>query len=167
MRIIDPILQELEQESATTKRVLDRVPGDKLDWKPHDKSFSLGQLAFHVASSPASISEMISVDEFPIPDSFDQDAPTSLEQIHTAWQEGLSTINTVLNDMDDGTARSTWKATKNGNTIMEIPKVAVARVLLLNHMYHHRGQLTVYLRLLDIPVPSTYGPSADENPFDM
>jgi uncharacterized damage-inducible protein DinB len=160
------ILRELEQESATTRRVLERVPADKLSWKPHPKSMSLGQLALHVASAPAYVSA------WALQDTMDFSAgggglpsPDSVEEILKAHDEGtLKTRETLTAVGDDGLHRP-WKAVANGTTIFEMPKAALVRSIVMNHVYHHRGQLSVYLRLLDVPVPSIYGPSADENPL--
>ena len=138
---------ELEREAQTTRRVLERVPEDKLTWKPHAKSMSLGRLAQHVATIPGGVSGMARLDHFDV-EKFAE--PPQLE----------STAAT-----GDAAMMQNWSFKMGGNPIMTVPPIAVYRSILLNHLYHHRGQLTVYLRLLDVPVPSIYGPSADENPF--
>ena len=166
MRMIDPILAELEAEAETTKRVLERVPQDKLAWKPHEKSLSLGQLAHHVAALPGDVSNLVAVDQVEVPDfTFPEaeDAAALLKTLH----EGVAKAKGVLNDMDDQALMSPWKATRGGREVMSIPKIGLVRSIMLNHWYHHRGQLVVYLRLQGIPLPSVYGPTADENPFAL
>jgi uncharacterized damage-inducible protein DinB len=165
MRLVDPILMELDQESQTTKRVLDRVSNDKLAWKPHPKSYSLGQLALHIAAAPAGIVAAVSKDTAEAPDFSQQPEPQSRQEILDAFSKSLASARETLNKMDDARLMSTWTLKGNGETVMSAPRIGVLRSILLNHIYHHRGQLSVYLRLLDVPVPSIYGPSADENPF--
>lgn len=163
MRMIDPLLAELEQEAATTRRVLERVPEDRLSWKPHAKSMSLGELAFHIASTPGGVSSLLreSSCELPSPPS----PPGTKAEILGTFEESLKTAKDILGGWDDAAATSVWRLTKDGKELFAAPKIAVARMIILNHSYHHRGQLSVYLRELDVPVPSIYGPSADENPF--
>lgn len=165
MRIIDSILAELDQEAVTTKKVLERVPQDKLDWKPHEKSMTFGQLALHVATTPGGVAEHMTKDEMEMPDLGNYDQPKTTEEILSALDDSLSKARQILNDMDDKAAMSHLKITKGGQEVMSMPKIGMARAILLNHWYHHRGQLCVYLRLQDLPVPAVYGPSADENPF--
>ena len=165
MNIAGPFVAELTQEAATTRRVLERVPEDKLSWKPHAKSMSLGQLAMHVAEMPSVISDFISTDVFEAPSSFAQGAATSRAELLTAHDESIKKATKTLSGFDDARMMAEWKFTAGGKTKMAMPRAAVVRVIMMNHLYHHRGQLSVYLRLLDVPVPSIYGPSADENPF--
>jgi len=166
MPVTDAFLVEFENEAKTTRRVLERVPADKLSWKPHPKSMSLGKLALHVASSPGVICgwALDDVTEFgggAPPD------PTTTEEIVAAHDKSVSRVKEILSAMSDGDVSKEWGAMPKGggDVFFKMPKVALLRTLGLNHTYHHRGQLSVYLRLLDVPVPSIYGPSADENPF--
>jgi len=163
-RMTDPILAELDQEAATTRRVLERVPGDKLAWRPHPKSMSLGQLALHVATTPGGVATILSQDSFELP-GFNQPAPGSAAELIPALEESVKTAKKLLSDLNDQKAMAAWQLTKDGKVLFEAPRIAVIRSIMLNHWYHHRGQLSVYLRLLNVPVPSIYGPSADENPF--
>ena len=165
MSISAQFVQELEQEAQTTRRVLERVPEDKLGWKPHAKSWSLGQLAMHVASVPGSVAQIARPDSVPVPEDFSQAQPASSAEIMSALADSLSSAKTALEGWDDAAMGATWKATAGDREVMAIPRVALLRSIMFNHLYHHRGQLAVYLRLLDVPVPSIYGPSADENPF--
>jgi len=164
MAIVDSILMEIEQEANTTKRVLDRVPEGKLGWKPHAISYSLGQLALHIARGQGGLADMASKDTFEIGD-MSQPAPASMKEILDTFSQSTAHAKQVLATMDDARLMATWTATRNGKVILSLPRIGFIRAILMNHMYHHRGQLSVYLRLLDVPVPSIYGPSADENPF--
>jgi uncharacterized damage-inducible protein DinB len=164
MRLVDSILMEIDQEAQTTKRVLDRIPGDKLAWKPHPKSFSLGQLALHIASVQASVAAAAVPDSMEAPN-FSQPEPKNRQEVLETFAKSLESAKDTLRKMDDARLSSMWSLTKNGRVLMSVPRVAFIRSILMNHIYHHRGQLSVYLRMLDVPVPSIYGPSADENPF--
>jgi len=163
-RIVDSFIAELEQEAATTRKVLERVPADKWDWKPHEKSFSLGGLAYHIATIPGVISKMVAPDSFDIAD-FQKSEPRPKEELLTALDESVAEAKKYLESVDDERAMATWRFTAGGQTKMEAPRIGVIRMIMLSHWYHHRGQMLVYLRLLDIPVPSVYGPTADDNPF--
>ena len=165
-RMVDSVLAELDQEAATTRRVLERVPGDKLGWKPHVKSMSLGQLALHVATIPGAVAKFLAGDGLDIGGvNFEAPAATSASELLPALDESIKTAKEVLTGLDDHKAMTTWKLTRGATELFAAPRIGVARSIMLNHWYHHRGQLSVYLRLLNIPVPSIYGPSADENPF--
>ncbi|MCH7979287.1 MAG: hypothetical protein IH935_09965, partial [Acidobacteria bacterium] len=155
-RMIDPLLAEMEQEAETTKRVLERVPNDKLGWKPHTKSMSLGQLALHVATIPGSASEILAEDVFEFPERT-QHAASSAAELVPALEETIKTAKRVAGGFDDKKAMGTWKLMKDGKEIMAAPRIALLRSFMLSHWFHHRGQLSVYLRLLDVPVPSIYG----------
>ena len=163
---MEPMLNELRQEAATTKRLLERVPEDRLGWKPHPKSMSLGQLAFHVARIPGDLSRLAQLDEFDASRAnFDPPAPNSGEEILTALEQSVSDAAQYLGSLTPEIAAASWRLTLRGSEVFTIPRAGVLRSLLLNHWYHHRGQLSVYLRLLDVPIPVIYGRSADENPF--
>jgi uncharacterized damage-inducible protein DinB len=164
MSMTDAILKELHTEAGITRRVLERVPDDKLAWKPHAKSMSLGELALHTAMVPGYISSWAQVDEF----AFTGEKPpaaTSTADILAAHDASAKQAKAIIGGLGDSGLAANWKGTMGGKTIFEMPKAALVRSIALNHWYHHRGQLSVYLRLLDVPVPSIYGPSADENPF--
>jgi uncharacterized damage-inducible protein DinB len=165
MRMLDVFLQELEQEAKTTRRVLERVPGNKLAWKPHERSMSLGQLAMHIATTPGGVAELSQKSPFPISD-FKQAEAATRDEILSAFEESIAKAKSILNRMDDAALDKTWRAVDaDGKDVMTIPIGAMLRTIMLNHWYHHRGQLSVYLRQVGAPVPSIYGPSADENPF--
>jgi len=164
MRLVDSILLEIDQEAQTTKRVLDRIPEDKLAWKPHPKAFSLGQLALHIASVPGSVAAAAVPDSMEAPN-FSQPEAKSRKEVLDTFSKSLESAKDALKKMDDARLMSVWSLTKNGKVLMSVPRIGFIRSILMNHNYHHRGQLSVYLRMLDVPVPSIYGPSADENPF--
>jgi len=164
MSTVELLLQELEQEAQTTRRVLERVPNDRLAWKPHDRSMSLGQLALHIASVPGAIAEISQISPFPVP-KFEQPSAKSASELIPALEESLAKARTILGKLDDADLAKTWRVVDGDREVMAIPVGAVLRSIMLNHWYHHRGQLSVYLRQVGVPVPSIYGPSADENPF--
>ncbi len=165
-QVIDSMLNELREEAAITKRVLERVPEDKLAWKPHPKSMSLGQLAFHVASIPGNLAKLVQLDEFDASQAnFQPPGPGNLKEIHSTFDESIHTAETYLAGMTERDAKATWRLTLRRKEVFGKPRVGVLRSILLNHWYHHRGQLSVNLRLLEVPVPVIYGRSADENPF--
>ena len=165
MAIIDGLLAELEQESDATRRVLERVPQAHLSWRPHPKSMSLGQLALHVATVPGMVAELASVDTIPEPPVFVQPEAATAAELIPALTASLAKARHHLAAFDDAAMGATWRLMSGGRELLAMPRAAFARAIMLNHWYHHRGQLLVYLRLLDVPVPSVYGPSADENPF--
>jgi uncharacterized damage-inducible protein DinB len=164
MAIMEPILAEIEQESVTTRKLLERVPEDKLSWRPHHKCYSLGQLALHIASIPGALSAAVAVDSLELP-KFQQPEAKSKSEILDTFSKSLAQARENLARIDDAKALATWTVTRNGATVMSLPRIQFMRAILLNHCYHHRGQLSIYLRQLDVPLPSIYGPSADENPF--
>jgi uncharacterized damage-inducible protein DinB len=164
MAMIDILLQELEQEAHTTRRVLERVPDAHLGWKPHEKSMSLGQLALHVATVPGMVAEMTVQPFITVPE-FTQPSATRADELIPALEASVAKARTLLRGMDDGALAFTWRLMDGDREVMALPRGALLRSIMLNHWYHHRGQLSVYLRQLGVPVPSIYGPSADENPF--
>jgi uncharacterized damage-inducible protein DinB len=165
MTIANALLAELEQEAQTTRRVLERIPHAHLSWKPHPKSMSLGQLALHVATVPGNVAELLAMDTMLEPPAFVQQEAATAAELVPALTESVAKARRHLGGFDDAAMGATWRLMSGGREVMAMPRVAFARAVMLNHWYHHRGQLLVYLRLLDLPVPSVYGPSADENPF--
>jgi len=164
--ILIPVFEEFREEAATTRRVLDRVPESKLAWKPHAKSMTLGQLAWHIATIPGSLARLIQQESFDVSQaSFVPPQPKSLEEILTAYEQNVRQAEQCLDHMTDDRASGMWRLERNGKKIFTRPRLAVMRSIMLNHWYHHRGQLSVYLRLLEVPVPVIYGPSADVDPF--
>lgn len=165
MALIDGLLQELEQEAQTTRRVLERVPDDKLTWRPHPKARTLGELALHIAIVPGGIAEFVTRDDkVQVPD-FADPSPQSSAELVPALNASIEKATTLLTGISDAKLLETWRMFDGDKEVFAIPRVAMLRSIMLNHWYHHRGQLSVYLRELDVPLPSIYGPSADENPF--
>src|SRR4051812_11997519 len=165
MSMSQRFLQEFDNEAKTTRRVLERVPADKFNWKPHPKSMSLGELAMHTARTPGMICGWACEEETKFGGGDPQPAATSTADIVAAHDKSVETMKQTMGQLGDEGLMKNWKATAGEQTLFEMPKGALIRSIALNHWYHHRGQLSVYLRLLDVPVPSIYGPSADENPF--
>jgi uncharacterized damage-inducible protein DinB len=164
--MLDSMLDELRQEAATTRRVLERVPEEKLPWRPHPKSMSLGQLSLHVASIPGDLVGLVQLEEFDASQAnFVPPEASSVDQILTALNTSVKTAEDYLSRLDDKTAAGNWRLTLREQEVFSMPRISVLRSIMLNHWYHHRGQLAVYLRLLEVPVPVIYGRSADENPF--
>ena len=165
MAIIDGLLQELEREAQTTRRVLERVPGNQLAWRPHPKARTLGELALHVARVPGGVAQLVAAPSPAQVPNFTDSDPTSASELLPALDESIAKAKEVLGGMDDTAVMSTWRLMLGERELFAAPRVALLRSIMLNHWYHHRGQLTVYLRELGVPIPSIYGPSADENPF--
>ena len=165
MTIANALLAELEQEAQTTRRVLERIPEAHLSWKPHPKSMSLGQLALHVATVPGAVAELAAMEIVTEPPAFVQPEAATAAELVPALTESVAKARRHLGSLDDAAMGSTWRLMAGGREVMAMPRASLARAVMLNHWYHHRGQLLVYLRLLDLPVPSVYGPTADENPF--
>jgi predicted dithiol-disulfide oxidoreductase (DUF899 family)/uncharacterized damage-inducible protein DinB len=163
---VEPMLAEFAEEVAVTKRILDRVPANKLTWRPHPRSMTLGQLAIHIATIPARVSNLAQADAFDVSQGqFEPPQPKDLCEIQTAFEESIHEAKTRLKGMTDETVQGTWTARFHDKELFTRPRIGVLRSIMLNHWYHHRGQLSVYLRLLEIPVPVIYGRSADESPL--
>jgi uncharacterized damage-inducible protein DinB len=165
MPLIEGLLQELEQEAQTTRRVLERVPDSKLSWRPHPKARTLGELALHVATVPGGVAALVSSPSPAQAPDFKDPAPKSASELVPALDQSIANVKKLLGSMDDSTLMSTWRLMRGDRELIAVPRLALLRSVMLNHWYHHRGQLTAYLRELDVPIPSIYGPSADENPF--
>jgi uncharacterized damage-inducible protein DinB len=165
MAMIDGMLEELEQETRTTRRVLERVPDNQLTWRPHAKARTLGELALHVATVPGGVAQLVASPSPAQVPQFSDPIPQSAAELVPALDQSIATAKQVLAGMDDVTLMAPWRLMRGDRQLFEVPRVAMLRSIMLNHWYHHRGQLTAYLRELDVPIPSIYGPSADENPF--
>lgn len=162
--VTDLLTEELAEEAGTTRRVLERVPEDRLSWRPHPRSMSLGQLALHLAMIPGALAELLreptrEMPAVPLPE------PSSRDEILAALDESVATAAAQLSAWSEEDLAAEWQMTRDGATLLALPRFRMLRSVMLNHWYHHRGQLLVYLRLLDVPVPPVYGPTADENPF--
>ena len=165
MAIVDGILQELEQEAQTTRRLLERVPDDQLTWRPHEKARTLGELAMHVAIVPGGVAELVATQTTVQVPQFSEPQLKNASELIPLLDASIAKAKKLLSGMDDGSLMATWRMMQGERELVAMPRLAMLRSIMLNHWYHHRGQLSVYLRELDVPIPSIYGPSADENPF--
>ena len=159
------LLPEFDQEMAGTRRVLERVREDAFGWKPHPKSFSMGDLATHVADVPTWMAITLDRDSFDMsPEGEAQKFPPAKTpaELLARFDEGIAAARASLAAATDDRFAGSWSLLANGQTLFTMPRVAVVRSFVMNHLIHHRAQLTVYLRLNDVPVPALYGPSADE-----
>lgn len=162
----EQFLTEFERELKTTRTFLERVPSDRLTWKPHEKSMTAGQLALHIASVPRGVLGMSLNDEASPPDqSRGHEQPTSVAQAIETLDQGAQFVRATLPTISDRRMEQTIKLVVGGHVVMEAPREVFLRSVLFNHGYHHRGQLGVYLRLTGATVPMSYGPSGDESPF--
>lgn len=170
MELTELFVQELDREGPLIARALERVPEGRDDWKPHPKSMPLGRLASMVAMMPSWLKMMIELDEFDLKpvgassgSSFGRQFKTSKELVQAA-QEGVAGARAALQDTTEEHLMKPWRLLVSGNVVSEQPRHVMLRDS-INHLAHHRGQLTVYLRMNEVPVPAIYGPSADENRF--
>jgi uncharacterized damage-inducible protein DinB len=166
MALSQALLPEFDHEMDNTRKTLERVPEDKFDWKPHEKSTPLGGLATHIANLPGWASLTIKQSEFDLapPGQGPIKVPqaTSRQEVLDAFDQNRAAGREALAAASDEQLMGSWSLLSGGNTLMTLPRIAVLRSFVMNHIIHHRAQLGVYLRLLDVPVPSIYGPSADE-----
>ena len=166
MGLAATLLPEFDQEMANTRKCLERVPEDKLDWKPHDKSMSFGEITTHMANLLSWTTLMIEQDSFDIaPPGEDPprvDPAGSLESALAMFDKNVAVAHTAMKGASDELLLAPWTLLMGGNEVFKMPRVAVFRTMIMNHMIHHRAQLGVYLRLNDVAVPAMYGPSADE-----
>src|SRR5260370_26613825 len=165
MAISEAILPEFDQEMANTRKALERVPEDKLGWKPQDKSSTLGGLAPHLATINGWAAAIVNQDSFDVSNAPPQPAKKSRAEILEAFDKDTASARKAIAGANDGQLMKPWSLLAGGKAIFTMPRVAVVRSFILNHAIHHRAQLGVYLRLNDVPVPSIYGPSADEPNF--
>jgi uncharacterized damage-inducible protein DinB len=165
--IAQALLAEFEQQVQITRRYIERLPEDKLTWKPHEKSMTAGQLAYHLASVPGGViratqsnpAELQSLPTFPQPGNCDECLRT--------LDESIAAVRQILAEFDDDAMQETWRLSIAGTQVVEAPRQQFIRDIMLSHWYQHRGQFSVYLRMLGAPVPASWGPSADEPPLFM
>jgi uncharacterized damage-inducible protein DinB len=151
---------------ANTRKTLERVPEDKFAWKPHEKSWAMGGLATHLANLPSWAVLTLSQDSFdmapPGGEPWKNPLASSRQELLEMFDKNIADARAAIAGASDERMFSPWSLLSGGNTLMTLPKIAVLRSFVMNHIIHHRAQLGVYLRLNDVPVPSIYGPSADE-----
>ena len=167
MPTIRDFLDELEQEAVGTKRALERVPANKLTWKPHEKSLSFGQLALHIATLPGALAEISMLPTFEAGTVIPRPEAKSVDELLATHDASVARAREILGSMNDAALDTPWKIVMGSKEIMQMPRGQFIRSVLFNHWYHHCGQLTVYLRETGALVPSLYGPSADEAPFQL
>jgi uncharacterized damage-inducible protein DinB len=165
MAIVDALLPEFDHEMTVTRKLLERVPDGKFDWKPHQKSMSLGQLAQHVATIPMWGLMTLTQSEIDLGGAQQLAEMKTRADLLAAFDQNVKDTRAALTGKGDGEMMAPWALKRDGHTIFSMPKTVVWRSFVLNHLVHHRGQLSVYLRMNDLPIPSMYGPSADEGAF--
>jgi uncharacterized damage-inducible protein DinB len=169
MPVTDALLPEFDHEMANTRRVLERVPDDRLDWRPHPKSWTMGALATHLATLPSWTVETFNRSELEIMPGGKAPTPPapiqSRDELLQRFDANVAAGRAALAGASDQCMFQPWTLLNNGKTVLTLPRAAVLRSFVLSHNVHHRAQLGVYLRLNDIPVPAIYGPSADEGGF--
>lgn len=164
--IAQSLLAEFEQQAPITRRFLERLPEDKLTWKPHEKSMTAGQLAYHLAFVPGGVVRAVRNNPVQAPD-FNFPQPSSCEEILKIHDEGVAAVRELLPRFDDAEMNETWRLLAGDKEVLAQPRAGFLRDVMLSHWYQHRGQFSVYLRLLNIAVPASWGPSADEPPLFM
>ena len=161
MLIAQSLLAEFEAQAPVTRRFLERLPDDRLTWQPHPRSMTAGQLAYHLAFVPGGVVRGAQKDQVP-PPAFQFPQPATKQEILDAFDQSVAAVREVLPGFDDAAMNATWRIVDGDQEILAMPRVGFLRNIMLNHWYQHRGQFCVYLRMLDVAVPSSWGPSADE-----
>ncbi len=163
MSIAQALLTEFEDQAPVTRKFLERLPEEKLGWKPHEKSLSAGQLAYHLATVPGGVIRFAQNNPAQAPD-FHFAVPAGRQEILKALDVSIATVQAILPKFDDAAMLETWRMFSGDREIVAMPRMLFLRDIMLNHWYQHRGQFSVYLRILNVPVPASWGPSADEQP---
>jgi uncharacterized damage-inducible protein DinB len=163
MLIAQTLLAEFEVQAPVTRKFLERLPEDKLTWKPHEKSMTAGQLAYHLAIVPGGVIRAVQENPRQAPD-FKFPQPTSRHEILKTFEESIATVRSALPTFDDAAMRETWRLLAGEQEVLAQPRAEFLRDIMFSHWYQHRGQFSVYLRMLNVAVPASWGPSADEPP---
>jgi uncharacterized damage-inducible protein DinB len=164
MSLAESMLAEFEGQAPVTHRFLERLPEDRLTWKPHEKSMSAGQLALHIARVPGAVVRFVQHSPQQAPEFGNFPEPASLREVLDTFGESIAAVRSVLPQYDDARMHETWRMMRGEQEVLAIPRAQFLRDIMLNHWYQHRGQFGVYLRLLNVAVPASWGPSADEQP---
>jgi len=159
------LLAEIEFEITSTKKLLDRIPEDKLTWKPHERAMTLAELGYHVATIPGTYTTFVDEGKTEVSVLIKHFIPTTKKEIIDGFTQSMAKATSVLEKSTDAWDGKDWHLTKNGQPVFTLSRGVFCRILVLNHWYHHRGELVTYLRALNVLIPSVYGPSADEDPF--
>jgi uncharacterized damage-inducible protein DinB len=165
--IAQSLLAEFEAQVPVTRRFLERLPEDKLTWKPHERSMTAGQLALHIANTPGGMVRLVQDNPRQARSEFVFPQPTSCDEILKALDESVATVRSELPKFDDAYMQETWRLVAGDRELFATPRMSFLRDVMFSHWYQHRGQFSVYLRLLNIAVPCSWGPSADEVPSFM
>lgn len=164
MNIIDGMLMELEHEAGTTRKMLERVPEEHFGWTPHEKSMTMGRLASHLAEIPGWIAPTLEQDEMVLEADFKPFEASSKDEMLKQFDDNVAAAKKAMPGYPDEKLFQDWALKMGGDEMFRMPRLQCLRAFVLSHLVHHRAQLGVYLRLKDVPLPSTYGPSADEQP---
>ena len=164
MSLAESLLAEFEKQAPITRKFLERLPEEKLSWKPHEKSMSAGQLALHIARVPGGVVQGAQQNPRQAPDFNNIPQPSSVQEILSVFEESIATVKRELPQFNDAYMQETWRLMRGDRELAAIPRGQFLRDIMLNHWYQHRGQFSVYLRLLNVAVPASWGPSADEPP---
>jgi uncharacterized damage-inducible protein DinB len=162
--VAQALLAEFEAQAPVTRKFLERLPEGKLTWKPHEKSMTAGQLALHIATTPGGMVQLVQENPKQARSEFVFPQPASRDEILKAFDESVATVRTQLPKFDDAAMHETWRLVAGERELFAVPRMGFLRDGMFSHWYQHRGQFSVYLRLLDVAVPATWGPSADEAP---
>jgi uncharacterized damage-inducible protein DinB len=165
--IAQSFVAEFEIQAPITRKFLERLPEDKLTWQPHEKSMTAGQLAFHLATVPGGIARFVQNNPAQVPGEFKFPQPASREEILQEFDRSIATVRELLPQYDDAAMHETWTLMAGEKKLLAQPRMQFVRDVMLSHWYQHRGQFCVYLRMLNVPVPASWGPSADEPPMFM
>jgi len=164
MSLAESMLAEFEAQAPITRKFLERLPEDRLTWKPHEKSMSAGQLAYHLASVPGGVVRFVQNNPAQAPEFASFQQPTSRQEILKTLEESIAAVRSLLPKYDDTAMKETWRMVAGGREVLAQPRAEFLRDVMMSHWYQHRGQFSVYLRMLDVAVPASWGPSADEPP---
>jgi uncharacterized damage-inducible protein DinB len=165
--IAQAFLEEFEKQAPVMRRYLERLPDDKLTWKPHEKSMTAGQLAYHIASTPGGVVHFVQSNPAQVPDFAGFPQPASNGEILQKFDESIAAVRETLPRIDDAVMNETWRLMAGEKEVLAQPRWQFLRDVMFSHVYQHRGQFSVYLRILNIAVPASWGPSADEPPLFM
>jgi len=163
--IAQSFLSEFEKQAPITRRFLERLPEDKLTWKPHEKSLTAGQLALHIALTAGAIAQLVADNPRQARGKFEFPQPASRDEILKALDETVATVRSQLPKYDDAAMNETWRLVAGDKELVSMPRAEFIRDIMFSHWYQHRGQFSVYLRILNVAVPASWGPSADEPPL--
>jgi len=165
MSIAQVLLAEFELQAPITRRFLERLPEDKLTWKPHEKSMTAGQLGYHLAFVPGGVIRLVQNNPAQAPEFANFPQPASRQEILEKFEESIVAVRSLLPKFDDAAMGETWRLVSGGREVLAQARAEFMRDVMFSHWYQHRGQFSVYLRMLNVAVPASWGPSADEPPL--